>query len=441
VIGGFKRVWDERTQGSGTSKPADLDWDAAWPALIQFFENILTPEAFWTEAVENADPMTPHREWIPGIVAELLRAGVRDDKTAFDHRLLDRSWRLIDILLLHAEGQDEASDTDAMNTAINTTKGKAIEAMLDQALRACRVSDARTKSHEATWAAMEPAFDREIAKCRGANFEFSTLAAAYIAQLRYLSLRWYEAHIRAIFPLEHPSNFLSALDGLAYAQPSKVDYESLIAAGVIDHALRQDMKDQSAREKLLQRISLAYIWEQETLEGPRLGYLFTARRYDDLVDIAKFLWSVRHEKLDPTHVERILLFWDHCLGAGTAQSPLPRKLLSDLSLLACYVAGVGERELALLLAVAPHVAVGYQGDEFIEQLGRLAPANPSHVATLLGRVLEHYNPSFDFEDRLKNLLRELSKHAETKPQALAYADHLVPYLSSMLEFYRELASG
>jgi hypothetical protein len=73
---------------------------------------------------------------------------------------------------------------------INTAKGKAIEALLDHALRRCRLSDKAKKSHAKAWRELQPFFDAELAQCRYGNFEFSALAGAYIGNLHYMSADW-----------------------------------------------------------------------------------------------------------------------------------------------------------------------------------------------------------------------------------------------------------
>jgi hypothetical protein len=46
----------------------------------------------------------------------------------------------------------------------------------------------------------------------------------------------------------------------------------------------------------------------------------------------------------------------------------------------CYLQSISARELAWLLAVAPHVAVSYNAEFFIEELGRLVDVSPVQVA-------------------------------------------------------------
>jgi hypothetical protein len=152
-----------------------------------------------------------------------------------------------------------------MTQAINSSKGKAIEALFSHALRACRLSDLGGKGHAAAWAEMKPVFDQEIGRCKEGNYEFSTLTANYIANLDYIDRSWLQTNIGSIFPREFLANFHCALEGLAYAQATRQVYSLLLDGGVLDFALRQESKGRHAREKLVERIALAFLWATRNL--------------------------------------------------------------------------------------------------------------------------------------------------------------------------------
>jgi hypothetical protein len=87
-----------------------------------------------------------------------------------------------------------------MTHALNTEKGHAIGAMYNHALRVCRLENSASKSTEKAWASLKEAFDAEIAKCRNANYDFSTLSASYIANLDFMSHEWLVDNVVALFP-------------------------------------------------------------------------------------------------------------------------------------------------------------------------------------------------------------------------------------------------
>jgi len=354
---------------------------------VGFFEQILTGQGFWTEPVTDDRSLSPNRNWIPAVISEFLRAGTRTDKKAYDPALLPRTWSLTKILLKESDSEQEPSEGDALNKAINTSKGKTVEALFDHALRWCRVNNAETKSHVDIWRDMESVFDAEIASCRNQNFAFSALAGAYVVNLHYLSGDWLRDNFRGIFPTDYPANCLSALDGLAFAPATEPIYQQLVDAGVIEWALSREMKGSHARENLIQRMCVAYLWGKESLESPRFAFLYDTRREDDLEVACKYFWAVRGEPLTAEQTEKILLFWRRCVTWAKTVEPLPVKLLSALSLLSCYLKSVGARELPWLLTVAPHVSVDYNSDFFVEELG-----GDTSARNLLNRSFAAYRP-------------------------------------------------
>lgn len=432
VISGLKRVWDTEV------KRENLDWNTAWPILINFFVTLIAPDEFWNEIAIKDDDLSPNRDWIPPLISEMLRSGTRDDKTAFDPSLLNSAWDLIQILLSKSPAQMAAEAKDAMNGAINSPKGKAVEAMIDCALRRCRVRHSETGAHDGEWKAMQPSFDAEIAQCRNANYEFSTLAAAYLNQLRYLSPEWISQNFSAIFPLEFPANCLCALGGLAFSQPTGIVYEDLTKHGVLAWALRQEISGSVARKSLLQRIGLAYLVGRELLDGRHLDTLFDIKHEADLVEIASYFLSVSNQKLESAHIEKILAFWNRCVEWSEGLERAPASLLSALGTLGCYLSKIRQREHTLLAAVAPFVAVNHNADRFLETLERLAHDYPEIICDVFERMLSTYKPSYDFRGRIKSIIAALSQHEPTRQQSLEFANQLSDYMPGMLELYRRL---
>jgi hypothetical protein len=179
---------------------------------------------------------------------------------------------------------------------------------------------------------------------------------------------------------------------------------------------------------------------EEQLDGPRFAYLFENRRFDDLQELGRYFWIVRGEPLTAEQKERIFLFCDRCVTWGVTLDPPPASLLSQLSLLSCYLTAIEERALRWLVAIAPFTPVNYHADRLIEQLARLADTSPSAAAHVLRVLLEAYQPSYDFEDRLKMLIVQLAAHAESRSDAILGVER-VRHLPGMVQLYVQLTSA
>lgn len=433
IINGFKSLWDKPRE-----KQHDLDWDVAWDRLIRFFGQLLDNPDFWSEEVVNDHDLTPTRDWIPPIITEFLRAGTKDDNKAYPPKFLTSTFALIMILLEKLEPIDDAKE-DAMFQAINSSRGKAIEALFSHTLRVCRISDKERGDHTEAWDVIKPTFDMELAKCENTNYEFSTLAATYLANIDYISCDWLRTSIDKIFPKDFPENFACALDGLAYASASRSIYRLLLEHGVLDRALPLNRSRKQAHERIIKRIALAYLWGDETLNSPRLSYLFEPERTEDLQDAIGFFSNARRQELTKEQIERIICFWEKCVTWAETLTEPPKLLLSRLSQLICYVSILADREIKLLLAVAPYIDVEYHADTFIEELDRLMEQDPATVSLVLGKVLETYQPDFDYEDRLKNLLKKLAQSGQLD-DALHYLDR-VRRLPGIDQLFKQLTEG
>lgn len=432
VISGFKRLWEEPEEPQ-----QGIEWGIVWSRLVWFFEQLIVPFSFWAEETIEEGDVTPDRDWIPPLIAEFLHAGTKNDKKSYSPDLFPRTWALIEILLENSKPLDEPG-RDAMFQAINSPKGKAIEALFSHALRVCRLSDRESGGHTQAWAAMRPAFDRELAKCRNSNYEFSTLAGSYIIDLQYIDPEWLRNNIALIFPDKFATNCACAIEGLAYARAARPVYSLMVESGVMDRVLRQNIMTRNARQRVVEWIALVYLWGDEELDSPRFSYFFEEGRTDDLEDASDFFSDLRNPKLPKEQGGRILQFWDRCVSWSLSTPQPPAKLLSSLSHLTCYLDSVSSVEKNWLLAVAPHVQVGYNTADFIEELDRLADISPSEVCAVLRKVLETYLPSFDFEDRLKSLLSKLVKHGR-REEVLSFTERL-RHLPGIPDLYNRLTS-
>ena len=404
LIKGFLKLWSEKKSATPS------DWGVVWERLFDFFEQLLQDPQFWKIGEAKGREVTP--TWISDAIVDLLHEGTRDDKHAYSASLLPRGWSLIQILVKHGEAVTEPSD-DPMTQAINSSKGRALEAAFSHILRSCRLADKATGSHAATWADVRGLMDQELALCVGDNFEFSTLCAAYLGNLEYIDTHWLQENIGRIFPVAHPINLGCALGGLAYASATRGTYRMLRDAGVMDAALRLAFKGRHGREKLMEKLMLGYLWEEETLDSLRFAYLFKSDRAEDFELINLFLWSIRGQTLKPEQIGQIVDYWRRCVKWAQKQSTPPAKLLSGLSGLTAFLATAAMENLDLLLAVAPYVQVHHNAYEFLDELNRLVEVSPAEVRTILAKFIDthelFYEYYYDYENKMQNLVNRLAK--------------------------------
>ncbi|NOU15569.1 MAG: hypothetical protein HOO92_16670, partial [Methylococcaceae bacterium] len=432
ILAGIKRLWDKPS-----TETTIIDWNNAWGRIIEFLEKLLQPESFWSEEVTDDFNLTPTRNWIPPVIADLLKAGTQDDQHVYATIFLPKTKALIKILLEKASSEEGVSD-DPMSQAINSSKGKAIEAFFSLALRVCRLADRSSGNHESEWKELQPIADRELSQCKDGNYDFSTLAAAYLANFEYLDVNWFSANISKIFPEQWPNNFKSAMGGLAYAHVTKRCYALLLEAGTIDFGIRFTNIESKLKTRLIERVALAYLWGDEVLSSPRFHFWFDNGDEDAIKAISRFFWSVKHQTRKPEQIGRIKAFWMACLNWSDTQSERPEKLLSSLSKLACYVDDIGESDIKLLMATAPYCELSFNATDFIENLDRLTVENPQIVNRVLTTLLEKNVPTYDYEDRLLSIVQKLNDQG-LREEAMLLADKL-RQLPRMRELFKRITN-
>jgi hypothetical protein len=105
-----------------------------------------------------------------------------------------------------------------------------------------------------------------------------------------------------------------------------------------------------------------------------------------------------------------------------------------------FIDQIGTRELELLLKAAPDAPRNYNANRFIDGLIPLAQQSPREVAQVLLLLLESYHPDFDFEDKIRSLIIELSQHPDARANAVRCVEaarHLVGYT----ELYAQLKAS
>ena len=434
VIQGFKRLFDP----SNDKKPT-FDWNNAWPKLMAFFSDCIADPKLWTNAdEENRIDLVPTAAWMRTLIASFLEAATRDDRTAYPADLLPQGWAIVRTLLERAPAS-ELDLRDPMTHALNTEKGHAIGALYNHALRTCRLAQ-KAGSLESAWASLKDTFDSEIAKCRNANYEFSTLSASYIANLEFMSHQWLADNVSGLFPArDYPNNFKVAVGGLAYATPSRRIYQLLSSKGVFADALSVNLDARHGRDRVVEWVSLAYLWDDEELDSPIVQGIFSSGA-SDLETMAAFFWRVRADKLTDKQVKKILAFWDLCLAWSQSQERFPEQLMARLSRLSSYLKTLDAEGKKLLLAVVPYVHSDYSTDHMVEELARLVDSNPSAAAEILECMLDASAPTYDLDDKLQKLIEKLATLG-LRAEAIRCAEKVRQSLPGMLSLYKRLVAN
>jgi hypothetical protein len=395
----YLSAYDKLWGGLGPSSHDQLNWEFAWPRLLDWMLAVIEDEKFWGENNGDDGPSTPSRSWIPGLVAAFVRAGMRSDEKAFELALLPKAMAIVDNLLKHLDTRTKIDGGDAVSHAINSNRGKAIEALFSLALRWARNEDRAHRDRAAIWDSdLKPRFDREVDKLRIGNIEFVTLFAQFLPQIQYLSRKWAEENISVIFG--GGTQLAAALSGLAYARASTDLYRLLRDSGVLDKALSAQGITREARARLLERLVLACLWGEESFNGTRIERVFESKSFEDLISICSFLAGLPTKDLTTDQVEKALAFWRRATAWALALKPPPEVLLSNLVRFVRYLSEIDEADEQLVASLAAYANVNSNGWYYVSEMARLVEKSPDRVAKALLIFVESPGYIFDANGEL-----------------------------------------
>lgn len=419
------------------SRGATLPTSALWAALLTYFEKVLAGPSFWVEEPSTRS-FLPTRNWVLNSIADILSTGTQVDKTAYPKQLLPQGWRIIGVLLDRSPYIVDLEHDDIVTQVINTPRGRAVEAAVNHALRVCRIESKRNKSHAGAWVKLQPLFNKQLSRSKGTNFEFSTLVGQFVANFDYLSSRWLENNFSKIFDRKQSVNFKSAVAGLAYSTLTRRVYNLLVRHGVIDVILDEWPRGNQEAQRLIEFMCLALMWGDEDLESSRFAKLFEPGRESELAIATDWLWSLHDGKITEKQRRTILSFWEKAIKWSNEAPIGGERLQSRLCRLAVYLNSLDGKSLKLLEAVAPYASDDHNLDSLVENLYRLAPANPEYAARLVGLVISRIKPYYDVDNNFQNLLRYLADNGQ-REAVLEYTNTLINYLPGMVEFYAEIS--
>lgn len=402
LINGFGKFIDQEKDSKTSSAIRSI-----LNILLPYLNNLVSDMSFWTEAVEETSDFEPTKNWIPSLVAEIAKKVASSDSIKLSDSDFQNILGMVQAVKKNSKGLENAEDP--MTAAINNTRGRAVEALLQLILRQCRDADKSGGGHRLVWLEMQPFINDEISGCvEGENLESSTLFGCYLPQLQYIDDEWVTTNIERIFPVAHTKNLLCAVGGLSYANFTTRVYKILKHADVPRLALKNEFLRGSPRERLIERIALAYIWGEEALDGPCIEEMFSTNRIDDLIELASTVSRWANEKLKAEQVARAKALASKCIYFGLEDVASRKMLLAIASRFISFVLKPADEDMHWLLAVTPFSHNSRGESYFLKALDAMASADALKALSVFEIFLLDYEFSYDFRDHLPSIVRKLN---------------------------------
>jgi hypothetical protein len=314
-------------------------------------------------------------------LSDLIAEGVKSDEKAFLPKYLPTAERAIVKMLEMLPSAPDFDKSDAVTQAINTPKGRCVEALIYYSLRCARLQDQATHEHQNVWKSLEPIFDRELGLSNRGNYEFSTLCGMYLPNLYYLSTNWVQTNVDRIFSLASEANWNCAMQGYCYVSTVYSDIFNLLKEhGHFVKVLEEVHGQESVRNHIIEHVTLAFLHGFESYESKDSLFARVIEIWKQ-EDIKHIIWFLSVQKdLGPKLQQNVLMFWDICYTKIKGHEKEHELLLSELSLLAPYLKNVNQNQLPWLLQCAPFAELKYHGHQLVEYLDELANRQPVEAA-------------------------------------------------------------
>jgi hypothetical protein len=417
IIEAYKELWSEKKYHN-------------WSELLDFCRSVINAEDFWSEENnQSRASFVANRSWIVGAIGELLRAGTASDEKAFEPSLLPKAKTLLLSLLEKQESAEFESGCDAVFVSINSARGKCIEALVDFALRSCRLADKEKGKHDDTWKELEPLFENELARSQDGNYEFITLVVNYLPNFLYLSRDWTLANLSRIFSLVKRKQWLCAMQGYSYVNAVYPDiYKFMRREGHFLEALNASDLKKEAKKKVIQNIVIAYIQGEEPLEAKKslIYNLFDRWDTEELNELIWFIWTLRDH--DENLCKKVQSLWIELNKRTFGKEDENKNILSGLCLWSVFILEITDNTLSMLKQAAPYAEIGHHSYILVEELKRLVDRYPLEVAEVFISMLQKFAPTYDKED-IKYILRSLygSSSLEIRKRINEIVDKYIVY--------------
>jgi hypothetical protein len=402
IFPSYSKLWSDKKQRT---------WDNLWPKLIDFARTLFEQDSFW-QSPENNDssPFIGDKNWVVSSYCRLVESGCEKDERAFDINLSAKIKHTLELILAHVDGSHFDNDSDAVSIAINSPRGRCLEAYLKLALHQCSNVEKDSDEHQNIWAAYEPVFSNELNKPSTANeYEFITLVVMYVLNFSYLSKKWTSENLEKMFGEVNSLQWLCAVQSYTYVGRLIPEVHKIFRAnGFYVSILDAPNLNDTVKGRYVEYMCIAHIQKIESLDDDDslLQLLLRRKNESELSKMIWFLWSIRKKDMDVIH-ELVFDLWPKLVELIGQQTTEQRPLASKLALWAEYIKDLNEQSKLWLCELAPFVQDDHNGMSFMKQLARMSDTAPLDTADIWKATLVNPFYMYDLtplEQIFKNLI-------------------------------------
>jgi hypothetical protein len=380
-------------------------WEGIWRKAYSFLGRVFELPGFWTAPDEDGELRDPKKSWIPGVVADFLMLGLRENAGAIPIDLRADCLQIINASLQNVSVED-SEPANASNHALGSAYGRTLECLVTYSLYILRT--ANIDDRRARWEELEPYFRNQLAICQDHHFDASATFGRFLAHFLFLSSDWVTANIERIFPIEtYPRSFVAALSGFAYCNDGGERLYKLIQeSGVLSAVISTDNAPEHAREKAYQRIALAILWGIDRVDGETLKQVLNDERVDDLSSMVSFLSRLDGNPLREGWSARVTALWRR-LDAWSSEKPERSQVGKELVGLLRFLPAIDQDNADLVLRSVTSAPSSYNAVRITDELSRLFDSNPRVASEAFFNLVRAVKPMYDQKNGMRSFLEKV----------------------------------
>ncbi|MCG7543539.1 hypothetical protein MHM93_05005 [Pseudoalteromonas sp. MM17-2] len=400
IFSAYSKLWTDKAQ-----RP----WNELWPKIINFAAKLFNKDTFWN-SVDNTDsgPFIGDKHWVISSYCRLVESGCEKDEHAFSLELTHDVKNTLELILNKTSGEDFNDDSDAVSIAINSPRGRCLEAYVKLALYQCRNVGKDSEEHKEIWVGYQPTFENELNKPDIAGeYEFITILLMYVRNFLYLSKDWTVQNIEQMFGETNSLQWRCALQAYSYVGWLIPEIHTHFKEKKYYPALLDDESlSDTVKGRYIEYACIAYLQKRDQLDDESLLALLLVRQKEsELSKVVWFLWSIRDQNVEKTK-ELVFALWPDLVDLINQQDSDKKPLASKLALWAEYIEELTVDTKSWLMAVAPYINDDHNGMSFMQEMARLSEGYASDVADIWIETLS--KPFYMYElDPLETIFKNL----------------------------------
>jgi hypothetical protein len=380
---GFKVAWENKREFN-------------WEKVLFFFKEYISSEKFETLSLN-----LPNDEWdsspelVIGAIGNLLSAGMRSDKNAFDLSLLPIVKDIFKVIIPNFREVDNnhKNKFGSPNYVINSTSGKMLSSVLEYSLRRARnLVDSKQpiKWEEEIKIMFDQTFKNHI-------IDGYILLGWHFRQFYYLDKKWSTKKIEEFYNIDE-KKWISFFEGLVFSNPPTNKRTYRLFFPHYERAIKNNIQIEHMNENgLIRHIACFYLWGFETLIPDSLTLMLLQQ--ENHSNVVKFIHFIGRQEdyLKDLDVEETSIFiniiydlWRYISERfENATNDKEKEIMGELSNLLVFISELNQENVQLITKTCKYIKRFYEVHKLFENLIRLKEkGKPDENARYISEILK-----------------------------------------------------